>query len=128
MTSGEQGTFRRTRRRWRDYVAPGGGRPIREFVGRLTLDDQVVIAAAMREVRIHGTARARHLVGDLYEVRAFAADRGYRILFAEQGRRSQVLLALHAVRKQSQRTPRSAIATAQARLAQWHRRATPYAE
>lgn len=72
------------------------------------------MVCAMREVRIHGTTRARHLVSDLYEVRAFAADRGYRILFAEEGRRSQVLLALHAVRKQTQRTPRSAIATAQA--------------
>jgi len=112
----------RVQRRWRDYVAPGGGRPVRAFIAKLRLDDRAVIAAAMREVRVHGTKRARHLRGDVYEVRAFAANRGYRILFAEEGRLSQVLLGLHAIKKQTQPTPPAAIALAERRLHDWRER------
>ncbi len=110
------------KRRWREYVAPGGGRPVKEFIAKLRIDDQAVIAAAMREIRVHGTERARHLRGDIYEVRAFAADRGYRILFAEEGRISQVLLGLHAIKKQTRPTPPAAIALAERRLHDWRER------
>lgn len=77
----------------------------------------------MKDVRVNGTKVARHLRGDIYEVRAFAKDRGYRILFAEQGRRSQVLLSLHAIKKQTQQTPDEDIDLAEKRLASWRQRA-----
>lgn len=104
------------RRRWRDYATPAGGRPVRDFISALSKDDRAVIAAAMKDVRAHGTQAARHLSGEIFEVRAFARDRGYRILFAEEGRLSQVLLSLHAITKQTQRTRASDIDRATRRL------------
>ena len=78
-----------------------------------------MIAAAMREVRLHGTRRARHLQGDIHEVRAFAGDRGYRILFSVEGRLSRILLGLHAFGKQTQTTPPAEIDLAEKRLRDW---------
>lgn len=81
-----------------------------------------MIAAAMREVRLHGTRRARHLRGDIHEVRAFAGDRGYRILFSVEGRLSRILLGLHAFGKQTQATPPAEIELAEKRLHDWRER------
>lgn len=110
------------RRRWRDYITPAGGRPVRHFIRALSTDDRAVILAAMTDVRMNGTRAARHLRGDIFEVRAFAEGRGYRILFAEEGRRSQVLLSLHAIAKQTQRAPARDIALAERRLSAWRER------
>lgn len=76
----------------------------------------------MRSVRVHGTERARHLRGDIYEVRAIARARGYRILFSEEGRLGQVLLSLHTFAKQSQKTPPKEIELAEKRLSDWRSR------
>jgi phage-related protein len=46
----------------------------------------------------------------------------YRILFAEEGSRSQVLLALEGLKKKTQKTPRTTIDLAKRRLADWRRR------
>lgn len=59
----------------------------------------------MREVALHGLRAARHLVGDIYEVRADGEDEAFRILFAPEGRRSQVFLALEGFSKKAQKTP-----------------------
>jgi phage-related protein len=82
----------------------------------------VVISAAMMDVRANGTRAARHLRGEIFEVRAFARDRGYRILFAEEGRHGQVLLSLHAIRKQTQKTPAPYLDLAERRLRDWRER------
>ena len=110
------------RRRWRDYATPAGRRPVRDFIAALPNDDRAVIAAAMKDVRAHGTQAARHLRGEIFEVRAFAQDRGYRILFAEEGQHAQVLLGLHAIRKQTQKTPAPALDLAERRLRDWRER------
>lgn len=95
-------------------------RPVAEGGARLPCqvpeDDRVVMAAAMKKVRVHGTERARHLRRDIYAVRAFAQEHGYRILFAMEGRLSQVLLSLHAIRKQTQTTRPMDIELAETRL------------
>ena len=46
----------------------------------------------------------------------------YRILFAEEGSRGQILLALDGFKKKTQKTPRSTIDLAKRRLADWRRR------
>jgi phage-related protein len=46
----------------------------------------------------------------------------YRVLFAEEGARGRVLLALEAFKKKTQKTPPAAIALAKRRLADWRRR------
>lgn len=111
-----------TRRRWRDYRTAQGSRPVRDFLTALPLPDQARMLAALKDVAIVGLRAARHLRGDIYEVRAEGVDRAFRILFATEGRRSQVLLSLEGFVKKTQRTPPDRIALAQARLDDWRSR------
>lgn len=110
------------KRRWRDYRAAAGRRPIKEFIDALSDTDAAAVVAAMKDVRDTGLAAARHLRGDIYEVRADGDRQTYRILFAPEGRRSQVLLALEAFSKKTQKTPPDKLRLAERRLAEWRRR------
>jgi len=80
------------------------------------------VLAGMAEVRDRGLAAARHLDGDIWEVRIDGDRVIYRILFAEEGVRGQVLLALEGFNKKTQRTPRATIVLAKRRLSDWRRR------
>ncbi len=86
----------RYRRQWRFYETSGGARPVVDFLNGLTQDDKAEVVAAMADVAEDGLHVARHLRGDIYEVRAEGRDQAYRVLFAAEGRYSQVLLALEA--------------------------------
>lgn len=88
----------------------------------LTDADRAEVASAMRTVRELGTKAARHLRGEIYEVRIFASSAGYRVLFAEEGRLSQVLLSLEAFQKQTRVTPAREIDLAERRLRDWRER------
>lgn len=81
------------------------------------------MVAAMKEVAVEGLVGARHLRGDVYEVRAEARTRSFRVLFAAEGRRSQVLLSLSAFEKRTQKTPRAELELAEVRLRDWRARA-----
>jgi phage-related protein len=112
----------RHRRQWRDYRTPAGRRPVKEFLDDLPDEDAAAIAAAMRDVLANGLGVARHLRGDIYEVRADADRVIYRILFATEGRYSQVFLALEGLKKKTQKTPPATIRLAERRLANWRKR------
>jgi phage-related protein len=112
----------RHRRQWRDYRTPRGRRPVKEFLDDLPDEDAAAIAAAMKDVLVDGLAVARHLRGDIYEVRADADRVIYRVLFATEGRYSQVFLALEGFKKKTQRTPPETIRLAERRLASWRDR------
>jgi len=110
------------KRRWRDYRTAAGRRPIKEFVDGLSDTDAAAVVAAMRDVRDAGLASGDHLRGEIYEVRADGDRQTYRILFALEGRRSQVLLALEGFSKKTQKTPPEKIRLAERRLTEWRRR------
>jgi phage-related protein len=95
---------------------------MKEFVDGLSDTDAAAVVAAMRDVRDGGLEAARHLRGDIYEVRADGDRKTYRILFAPEGRRSQVLLALEGFSKKTQKTPPKKIRLAERRLVEWRRR------
>ena len=116
------------RRRWRDYRTAAGRRPIKEFIDGLSDQDAAAVVAAMKDVLEAGLAAARHLRGDIYEVRADGDRQTYRILFAPEGRRSQVLLALEGFSKKTQKTPPEKIRLAERRLADWQRRGRPQSQ
>jgi phage-related protein len=63
----------------------------------------------MEEVRDRGLRAGHHLDGGIWEVRVGGDRVIYRILFAEEGSRSQVLLALEGFSKKTQKTPTSTI-------------------
>jgi phage-related protein len=76
----------------------------------------------MKEVRREGVKAARHLRGDLYEVRADSERVIYRVLFALEGERSQILLSLAAFNKKTQRTHLTQMRVAERRLQDWRSR------
>jgi phage-related protein len=110
------------RRRWRDYKTPSGRSPVEDFIDELSDSDAAAVLAGMEEVRDRGLQAARHLDGDIWEVRVDGDRVIYRILFAEEGSRGQVMLALDGFNKKTQKTPRATIELAKKRLADWRRR------
>ena len=106
-------------RRWRDYRTATDRRPVKEYIDTLDLADRAAIVAAMNEVERDGLVAARHLRDDIYEVRATGRDKIFRILFATEGERQQVLLAMEGFTKKTQATPLRFIKTAEDRLREW---------
>ena len=109
----------RRKRRWRFYTTEAGRKPVRTFLDELPETDAAAVAAAMRDVATAGVSAARHLRGDLYEVRADGDRQAYRLLFAPEGRQGQILLALEGFSKKTQKTPIAKIQLAEKRLADW---------
>jgi phage-related protein len=95
---------------------------VRDFILGLPTEDRAEVVAAMADVRDLGLAAARHIRGDLYEVRASGVGGSFRVLFAPEGRHGQVLLALEAFSKKTQRTPTRMIELALERLRDWRER------
>jgi phage-related protein len=113
-----------TQRRWRFYATASGRQPVREFLDDRLLPeaDRAEIVAAMKRVRVGGLVIARHLRADIFELRAEGRDASYRLLFAAEGVGNQVLLALTAFSKKTQRTPHRELDLAERRLADWRSR------
>jgi phage-related protein len=109
-------------RRWRDYRTRSGRRPVKEFLDELSAADRAAVLAGMEDVRHRGLRAARHLDGDIWEVRADGDRVIYRVLFAQEGRYGQILLALEGFNKKTRKTPLSTIELANRRLADWRRR------
>jgi len=110
------------RRQWRYYESEAGNKPVKKFIDDLPDADAAEIFAGMREVADLGLSAARHLRGDIYEVRIDGENRTFRVLFAPEGRFKQVLLALEGFVKKTQKTPPQAIDVAEDRLSDWRRR------
>jgi Phage derived protein Gp49-like (DUF891) len=68
------------------------------------MEDAGQVTAAMAMVTELGLKEARHLRGEIYEVRATSDGRAFRVLFALEGSRGQILLGIEAFEKKSQRT------------------------
>lgn len=107
------------RRRWRHYETAAGNRPVLEFIRKLPDEDKAAILVAMKEVRREGVRAARHLRGEVFEVRTDGKQVIYRVLFAREGERGQVLLSLVAFSKKTQKTPSAQIELAARRLRDW---------
>jgi phage-related protein len=110
------------RRRWRDYRSRSGARPVKAFLDELTDEEVAAIVAGMKDVAERGLPAGRHLRGDIYEVRADAATRSFRVLFATEGKRGQVLLSLSAFEKRTQKAPAREVELAETRLRDWRER------
>jgi phage-related protein len=113
---------RKPRRQWRDYRTAAGGRPVKAFFDELTDEEVASIVAGMKEVVERGLPSAKHLRGDIYEVRADAPTRSFRLLFSAEGSYSQVLLSLSVFEKRTQKTPPRELELAEGRLRDWRQR------
>ncbi len=116
----------RTRRRWRFYRTPGGREPVRDFLydAKLSDRDAAAIAVAMREVRSLGREHpdVYHLRGDIWQIEIDGERVIFRLLFAEEGRFGQVLLALEIINKKWQKAREQNIRLAEKRLSDWRQR------
>ena len=109
-------------RQWRDYRTANGARPIKDFLLALPDGDRAAILEEMEYIRKHGRSVARHLRGDIYEVRATYNTKAYRILFACERHFHHILLSLEGFQKKTQHTPETSIQLAEQRLADWRQR------
>jgi phage-related protein len=117
-----EATKRKRRRQWRDYRTIAGARPVKDFLDKLTDEEVAAVVAGMKDVAVEGLPAAKHLRGDVYEVRADAPTRSFRLLFSAEGRFKQVLLSLSAFSKKTQKTPVRELELAEARLRDWRER------
>jgi phage-related protein len=92
------------------------------FLDNLTAAEAAEVVAAMKEVAREGLRFARHLRGDIWEVRVEAERKAFRVLFSPEAKFQQVLLALEAFTKKSQKTPARMIELAERRLSAWRSR------
>jgi phage-related protein len=122
VRSGTSDTLRR-RFRWRDYRTAGGAQPVADFIRRLDREEAAVVLAGMNHVARFGLEAARHLKGEIYEVRVDAAYRSFRLLFAQETK--FILLSLNGIVKKTQKTPPNEIVIALARLEDWRKRGRP---
>lgn len=90
---------------------------MKEFIDRLTDEEAAAVVAAMKEIATLGLVCARHLRGDIYEVRAEADRRSFRLLFAKETK--FVLLSLAGFAKKTQKTPPRELQVAEQRLKDW---------
>ena len=114
----------RFRRQWRFYRSAAGRQPVRDFLDQITDEDAAAIASVMKQVREIGRGHidVNHLHGDIWQVEIDGNGVIYRLLFAEEGRFSQVLLALEIVNKKWQSAKTRHIALAERRLKDWRSR------
>jgi phage-related protein len=110
------------KRQWRAYKTQSGACPVEEFLETLAGEDAQAVALAMKEAAVYGLASARHVRGDIYEVRADGNHQTFRILFATEGRYHHVLLSLEAFSKKTPKTPPQKIELAEKQLADWRQR------
>lgn len=115
---------KRYRRQWRFYRSAAGREPVREFLDELSDVDAAAVATAMKEVRNAGRGHhdVNHLHGDIWQIEIDGQTVIYRLLFAEEGRFGQVLLALEIVNKKWQKTRSRHIQLAERRLYEWRGR------
>lgn len=111
------------RRQWRDYRTASGNRPVRTFLLKLPDADRAAVLVAMKALAEGDLRVARHLRGEIWEVRVRGRNRIFRVLFAREGRFGPVLLCLEVFAKKTQKTPASKLELAEKRLQSWRRRA-----
>ena len=83
----------------------------------------MAVAAGMRDVQVNGNRVAHRIDPDIYEVRIAGDRQAFRVLYSTEGKEDQVLLALEAFSKKTQKTPGPTIQLARRRLTDWRSRA-----
>ena len=93
-------------------------RPVIDFIDKLTPKDQAKILACLKSVEELGfdcpRVEFRQITGKLWEIKIATSSAGYRIFYVTVKR--DVLVLLHAYKKQSQKAPKKEIAIAEKRL------------
>lgn len=113
-------------RRWRQYRTTAGAFPVREYLSSLDPEARTLVLTAMAEAAQLGRQVTRQVKGEIREVRATRSRSRdqFRVLFAFEGKRDRVLLALVGFTKKTESTPDAKVKLAERRLQDWRSRAT----
>lgn len=92
--------------------------PVREFIEKLDLQDRAKILACLKSVEELGfecpRVAFRQIRGKLWEIKINAAKTGVRIFYVTI--KYEVIVLLHAYKKQTQKAPTKEIAVAEKRM------------
>lgn len=93
-------------------------RPVVDFIERLTSKDQARVLACLKNIEELGfdcpRVEFRQISGKLWEIKIRTVSAGYRIFYVTIQR--DMLVLLHAYKKQSQKAPKKEIEIAEKRL------------
>lgn len=93
-------------------------RPVIDFIERLTAQDQAKVLACFKSIEELGfdcpRVNFRQMSGKLWEIKIQTSSAGYRIFYVTLSK--DVLVLLHAYKKQSQKAPKKEIELAEKRL------------
>jgi phage-related protein len=107
------------------YTTTNGDEPVREFLESLDQKTQVRFEWSLEQLRVLNVqARAplvKHIEGKLWELRRASSGNIYRVMYFFFTGRQIVLV--HGFQKKTQKTPRSEIALAEQRMADFLKRA-----
>ena len=97
---------------------------MREYLAGLDPEARALVLAAMKEAQLAGRSATRQIKGEIREIRATRSRSRdqFRVLFAFEGQRDQIMLALAAFTKKTETTPANEIKRAERRLADWRHR------
>lgn len=109
--------------RWRFYRTSAGATLARNEISALPVAPRAAVIEALkrRERGEHFDREDEKINAKLRAIRVFHDGMTYRVLYAQDGRQGQILLALHCLTKKKEKLPRSARELAERRLADWRR-------
>ncbi|HEY7648154.1 MAG TPA: type II toxin-antitoxin system RelE/ParE family toxin [Methylomirabilota bacterium] len=100
-----------------DYRTPAGGRPVREFLLKLSEDARATVTAALEMLARRGNELrlplSRAIGEGLFEIRVRHPEGPFRIMYCFRPGRRVVLL--HALVKRTEQTPKGDLDLARAR-------------
>ena len=106
------------------YLSPRGSNPVKDFLGSLSVKQQVKILRIFQYLEEFGSTSAipqvRKISGTpLWEIRVLGKDNIRLLYFVPQ---QKYILILHGFVKKKQKAPRKEIVIALQRLADWQKR------
>lgn len=100
------------------YSKDNGKQPVYEFIKGLPIKDRARVLAYLQGIEDLGfdspRAQFRQIKGSLWEIKIRVQSGGYKLFYVRLYK--DLLVLLHAYRKQSQKAPRKEIDTAERRM------------
>jgi len=94
--------------------------PVKEFIEKLQAKDRAKILACLKNVEELGfdcpRVQFRQIQGQLWEIKIRSASSGFRIFYVSMKKKINILVLLHAYKKQSQKAPKKEIEIAEQRM------------
>lgn len=94
--------------------------PVKDFIEKLPVQDRAKILACLKNVEELGydcpRVEFRQIEGQLWEIKIKTASGGFRFFYIYLRINKNILVLLHAYKKQSQKAPQKEIQTAKQRM------------